>query len=152
MLRNFDQIALGQRIIAARESVGLKQADLARALDTTTTSVCRWETGKKPPGLKNIRKIASLTRSSVDYLMTGEVPDAISGAIPFSRHQAFLRWLKSEDAENITEDEKISLASLRFRHEPRTRRYTNVLEQLRNDADQAETAENAAKKNRRNIK
>lgn len=152
MARNSDIVALGQRIVSARERVGLRQADLARALNTTTTSVCRWETGRQKPGLKSLQKIAKLTQLSVDYLVTGNLPDLKSGSIPLSRHRAFLQWLKSEDAENLTDDEKISLASLRFALEPRIRRYTNILEQLRNYVDIPKEESDVANENSRKIK
>ena len=49
-----DQVALGKRIKAARERVGMTQEDLAAAVDYSVDHVSVVERGVKPPKLEKL--------------------------------------------------------------------------------------------------
>ena len=63
---------LSQVIAARREARGLSQADLARHVETDTTTVSRWETGKnRPKGkavLTKLKDILEIEQSNLDKL------------------------------------------------------------------------------------
>ena len=54
-----DQVALGKRIKAARERVGMTQEDLAAAVDYSVDHVSVVERGVKPPKLEKLVAIAN---------------------------------------------------------------------------------------------
>ena len=58
-----DQVALGKRIKAARERVGMTQEDLAAAVDYSVDHVSVVERGVKPPKLEKLVVIAILQDS-----------------------------------------------------------------------------------------
>lgn len=66
------QTELGKRIEAARESAGLKPADLARALGVGNTQVWRWEKGGAEPKAKSLARIAAACGVSLASLLEGE--------------------------------------------------------------------------------
>ena len=55
-----DQVALGKRIKAARERVGMTQEDLAAAVDYSVDHVSVVERGVKPPKLEKLVAIANV--------------------------------------------------------------------------------------------
>ena len=64
-----DQIALGKRIKAARERVGMTQEDLAAAVDYSVDHVSVVERGVKPPKLEKLVAIANVLNVGTDELL-----------------------------------------------------------------------------------
>jgi transcriptional regulator with XRE-family HTH domain len=63
---------MGSRIRSARERQAIRQADLARLLKVTPTTVWRWESGKHNPTLIDLERIAKAIHVSVGWLVSGE--------------------------------------------------------------------------------
>lgn len=63
-----DQVALGKRIKAARERVGMTQEDLA-AVDYSVDHVSVVERGVKPPKLEKLVAIANVLNVGTDELL-----------------------------------------------------------------------------------
>lgn len=57
------------RIREAREAAGMTQEDLAREVGATLRSIQWWESGKRPPKLAYVPKLARATGKPVDYFM-----------------------------------------------------------------------------------
>lgn len=64
-----DQVALGKRIKAARERVGMTQEDLAAAVDYSVDHVSVVERGEKPPKLEKLVAIANVLNVGTDELL-----------------------------------------------------------------------------------
>ena len=62
---------LGQRIAALRRSAGWNQAELARRLQISASSVGMYEQGRREPSAELLVSIARVLGVSVDYLLTG---------------------------------------------------------------------------------
>ena len=62
----------GSRLKALRQAKGIRQEDLAAALDVSRNTVIRWESGDNEPRVSEIVKIAAVLDVSLDELMTGE--------------------------------------------------------------------------------
>lgn len=60
---------VADRIKAIREQKGLTQADLAKQLGITRSSVNAWEQGISVPSTQYIVELASLFKVSSDYLL-----------------------------------------------------------------------------------
>lgn len=60
----------GQRLRELRELAGYgSQRAFAKALDVSSGLVAQWESGRKFPGRKNLRKIAEKTGVPIDYIL-----------------------------------------------------------------------------------
>lgn len=53
-----EQTIDGEKLRAARLKAGMTQEDLARAVDTYGSTVCRWENGHCSPPLVFLRRLA----------------------------------------------------------------------------------------------
>ena len=53
------EFAVARQLIAARNRAGLSQAEVARRMGTTQSSVARLESGQRLPAMSSIRKYAS---------------------------------------------------------------------------------------------
>lgn len=60
---------IGERIRALREQAGFSQAELARRLSVTRSSVNAWESGLSAPTAASLVDLARLFRVSTDYLL-----------------------------------------------------------------------------------
>jgi transcriptional regulator with XRE-family HTH domain len=69
-MREIDKRALGRRIREVRREAGLRQWELAQRLGTTQSAVHKYEHGVVPEAGK-LLEIASLGRTSVEWLLTG---------------------------------------------------------------------------------
>ncbi len=61
---------LGDRIRARRERLGLKQQDLANALDISPQAVSKWERGENAPDITVLKPLARLLDVSADWLLS----------------------------------------------------------------------------------
>ncbi len=64
--------AIGKRIAALRKEKGLKQEDIAQALDVSSQAVSKWENDQSCPDISLLPKLAKLLGISVDVLLSGE--------------------------------------------------------------------------------
>ncbi|MBN1919478.1 MAG: helix-turn-helix domain-containing protein [Verrucomicrobia bacterium] len=60
---------LGQRIRARREKCGLKQCDVAAALQVSPQAVSKWERGENAPDIALLPSLCKLVGVSVDWLL-----------------------------------------------------------------------------------
>ncbi|MBF0170604.1 MAG: helix-turn-helix domain-containing protein [Nitrospinae bacterium] len=60
---------LGKRIRGRREARGLKQADIARALQVSAQAVSKWERGENAPDIAQLAPLARLLDLSLDRLL-----------------------------------------------------------------------------------
>ncbi|MDA0336467.1 MAG: helix-turn-helix domain-containing protein [bacterium] len=65
----FCTASLGTRIRARREKLGLKQVDLANALQVTPQAVSKWERGENAPDISVLVPLAKLFGLSTDSLL-----------------------------------------------------------------------------------
>ena len=63
---------IGKRISALRREKGLKQEDIAQALDVSSQAVSKWENDQSCPDISLLPKLAKLLGVSVDRLLSGE--------------------------------------------------------------------------------
>ena len=57
------EYALARALIQARQMSGLTQAELAERMDTTQSTVARWESGKHLPSCQTLQRIAQATNT-----------------------------------------------------------------------------------------
>ncbi len=62
----------GDRVAAAREALGLSQAQLARRLGVKAQTVAAWEADRSEPRANKLQMLAGLLNVSMVWLMTGE--------------------------------------------------------------------------------
>ncbi|MBF0143561.1 MAG: helix-turn-helix transcriptional regulator [Magnetococcales bacterium] len=68
--------AIGQRLKAARQSVGLSQRDVCAALGVGTSAWNHWEMGRRSPDLMTLIRFSKTYGISTDWILSGEPPDA----------------------------------------------------------------------------
>lgn len=77
---------IGKAIQTIRKRKGLKQADCARLVGISQTSLCNIEVSSSVPNQKNLAKICEVleTPQAILYLLSIEMPD-----LPEKRRKAF---------------------------------------------------------------
>ena len=68
-------IMLGARIAALRREAGMNQAELARLLQISPSTVGMYEQGRREPSADTLVAIAHTLHVTVDYLLTGTVEE-----------------------------------------------------------------------------
>lgn len=63
---------VGVRIISRLKELGLKQADLCREAGLSTTAISQYCTGKRVPDTTALLKIASVLKTSMEWILTGK--------------------------------------------------------------------------------
>ena len=63
------KMTFAERLVIARNQIGLTQEKLAQLSEIPITSICKFETGEIKPSLSNFRKLALALRVSADYLL-----------------------------------------------------------------------------------
>ena len=110
-------IALGARIVAAREALGLSAADLAQRMGITAATVAAWEAGRSQPRTNRLVTLAGLLAVSPTWLLSG-LGDGPIAITPETRMDALgngiieLRHLSSRIAAKVDDLEQ-RLAVLR---------------------------------------
>ena len=56
-----DEFSLARELIEARTRAGLSQAELAQRMGTTQSAIAHLESGKSPPSMRSIARIAAAT-------------------------------------------------------------------------------------------
>ena len=64
-----DQYEFGMRLRDRRKMLGMRQSDVAEAIQVTEQAVSKWERGESLPDLNNLVLIARLLRMSADELL-----------------------------------------------------------------------------------
>jgi len=68
-----DQAAtFGDRIAAAREAMGMSQAQLARRMGIKTATLKNWEDDRSEPRANKLQMLAGVLNASIIWLMSGE--------------------------------------------------------------------------------
>ena len=66
---------LGERIAALRRDTGMSQAELAKKLGVSPSTVGMSEQGRREPALDTLVELAKLFSVTTDYLLTGSNPE-----------------------------------------------------------------------------
>jgi transcriptional regulator with XRE-family HTH domain len=94
-----DQSAtFGDRVAAARDAVGLSQAQLARRIGVKTQTIAAWESDRSEPRANRLQMLAALLNVSMVWLMTGEGDGVASPEEP-EPSEAHLQALLTEVRE-----------------------------------------------------
>ena len=62
-------MTFGEKLKNARKEVGLSQEQLAEKLSVSRSAVAKWETGNGMPDVDNLKAMAVLLNTSIDYLL-----------------------------------------------------------------------------------
>lgn len=68
-------VEMGQRLVARRKQLRLKQDEVAEMADLTTQTISTAETGKKALRPENIVKLCEVLDISADYLLFNQISD-----------------------------------------------------------------------------
>ena len=68
--------SLGSRLKAARQSVNLTQAEVAERLYVSSQAVSLWEKDENYPDISKLPELSRLYKVSIDWIVSGEAPDA----------------------------------------------------------------------------
>ena len=94
------------RIKELRQANGVKQSDLAKAINVSQATMSEYETGKYEPDIATLRKIAAYFSVSVDYVVGGERATKKHGVrIPV--YGAVAAGIPMEAIEDIVDYEEI---------------------------------------------
>ena len=66
---------IGDRIKEQRKQLGLTQSELGKKLNVTDRAVSKWEQNEGNPDISIIASLASVLNVSIDYLLTGKMPE-----------------------------------------------------------------------------
>lgn len=94
-----------QRMKKAREARGIKQEELAAAMELDQQQISRWETGANHPSDDVIFQIGKLLNVSADYLvgLTTELTEYVAGR-QLTPMQARLLWALDEGHISIAHE------------------------------------------------
>lgn len=92
-----------------RELRGIKSNELCRMLDVASGTVSRWETSDRNPDFETLKKIATLLKTSVAYLM-GELDDPTPFLVCGVGEAG---WQLGEDITELPNSHKTRVASAR---------------------------------------
>ncbi len=68
--------SLGSRLKTARQSAKLTQAEVAEKLYVSSQAVSLWEKDENYPDISKLPELSKLYKVSIDWLVSGEAPDA----------------------------------------------------------------------------
>lgn len=69
---SIDKEKLGERIKKARQELGMTQEQFGQQLETTQTTIVKYESGKQLPRANVLATISKVTGKSADWLLFGE--------------------------------------------------------------------------------
>ena len=72
----------GSRLREARVAKKLSQKALAAELNTTASSVSRWEKNQAEPSFKDLARLAELLEVGIDWLVLGKEARGVSIELP----------------------------------------------------------------------
>ncbi len=73
---------IGKRIAMLRREKGLKQEDVAQALNVSSQAVSKWENDQSCPDITLLPRLAKLLGVSVDILLSGEEEKTTTEFVP----------------------------------------------------------------------
>jgi len=105
---------LGRKICILREKHGLKQINLANALQVSPQAVSKWEKGANYPDLPILMKIARLFDVSTDYLLglTDKENGTFDATIFCSGMNSFARFSMSVNSREIADHANVIFYNL----------------------------------------
>ena len=95
----------GERIVFLRRKLGLDQQILADALGVTKQQISRYEKGISTINVEDIKIIADVLKTSVQYLITGEATPRVE------EPQSGYRVLKNEEYIELLKQANANLQS-----------------------------------------
>lgn len=78
------RVEIGRRLKAARDALGLSQADICRAVDVSPSRWNQWETGGKLPDALVMAEVSRRYGITMDWVFAGNpagLPHAISSKL-----------------------------------------------------------------------
>ena len=94
---------IGHRIRAQREKLGLKQHDIAHALQISPQAVSKWERGENAPDISLLVPLAKLLSISTDALLGyhAEYLDVFEATVFFSNVEGYASKAKSMPPKDV---------------------------------------------------
>lgn len=74
-MKNIDYISIGEKIRAARTSIGISQDKLAEQCNISTSFLGHIERGSRKMSLETLVSVCSVLNISTDYLLLDELPN-----------------------------------------------------------------------------
>lgn len=118
-----DAATFGDRVVWAREALGLSQADLARRLGVKLKTLEGWEADMAEPRANKLQMLSGLLNASIPWLLTGvgEGPDGADPDAPFDRDlEHILAEMRALRTRLLQEAEKVALLEKAVREKMRT--------------------------------
>lgn len=95
--------SIGCRIRQIREQKGISQVVFAKALNTSQTTIVKWECDKSQPSIQAVLRICKFGGVTCDWLLTGN-------GLPYEKeYELNVNDLTTEDMELITKLKKLPL-------------------------------------------
>lgn len=69
-------MSIGERIEALRRQKNMSQGQLATQMDVSRQAISKWENDQTSPDTLNLIRLAQVLDSNVEYLATGQLPEA----------------------------------------------------------------------------
>jgi HTH-type transcriptional regulator, cell division transcriptional repressor len=106
----------GDRMVLAREALGLSQADLAQRMGVKLQTLRNWEEDRSEPRANKLQLLAGMLNVSMVWLMTGRgEPPAQSADGLDANAEACLTELRSVRAEQMRLSERLGRLEKRLR-------------------------------------
>jgi len=91
-------LLLGENLRKAREEKGLTQAEVAKLLDISASTIGMYEQGRRDPDTDTLKKLAELYEVSTDYLLgRTDIPNATSDLKKNKIPEEFIKLLKDQN-------------------------------------------------------
>lgn len=105
----------GDRIVAARDAMGLNRSQLAARLGVKSATLANWEDDRAEPRANKLQMLAGVLNVSMVWLMTGAGEGvAVSGDDPAEAHD-LLADLRSIRTEQVRLGERLARLEKRLR-------------------------------------
>lgn len=105
----------GDRIVAARDAVGLSQQELARRLGVKLATVQNWEGDRSEPRANKLQMLAGMLNVSIIWLMTGEGEGAPEPETVDATLREDLRELREVRLAQLALNERLARLEKRLR-------------------------------------
>lgn len=107
----------GDRLVHAREAMGLAQASLAHRMGIKLQTLANWEEDRSEPRANRLQMLAGILNVSMIWLMAGqgEAPASVTDHTSDDASRAVLAELRSLRSEQMRIAEKMSRLEKRLR-------------------------------------